>query len=452
MVFSFFLFLLFLGIFSYVILKIPFFKRSNLRTSVLLGIYYIKVLAGVGITIIYTFYYKDRNTADIYKYFDDAKIICSALKENPIIYIELVFSLNEDNPEQIKYTSKMRNWSSLDAQWLNYTKTKDTNFFNSNRIITRINAILIPFSNGNIFIHVLFFSFLSFIGLFYLYKQISEYCGGNNLLILIIVFLLPSTLLWCSGTLKDTLVLSLLNILVYTLFKLKKEHLFIPHLLLILILIYFIIIIKYYVAIALIPVLIGFSIRKIFNINPIKSFLIAIIFLSVCSFILLFSSSYNIWQILIDKREEALKTAIWADAHHQMFYNTVSLKFDELILNIPTSIFNAVFRPFIWEAGNSLFIILAGLENLFILMFLLINFVRNRFQNFNKDLLFFYLIFSISAAFIIGFTTPVTGGLVRYKTVFIIYLLLSFFNCKTRVYLFHKRFLFNFEKTRIFKT
>jgi hypothetical protein len=421
-----FLFILFLSIFSIAIARFPFFSKSNLKISVLLGVFYLKVLAGIAITIIYTYYYKDRSTSDIYKYFDDAKIICSAIKKQPKVYLELIFGLNENSPEQEKYTSQMRNWSSLDENWLNYTKTKDTNFFNSNRIVTRINAVLIPISNGNIFIHVLFFSFLSFIGLFYLYKQISKHYKENSFLIFIIIFLLPSTLLWCSGTLKDTLVLSFVNIFIYRLFKIEEQRINIIDLLFLTLLIYLIVLTKYYVAIALIPVLLGFTFKRVFRIKTLNSYLFVVCALLIVSFILpLISPTFNIWQVLIDKREEALKTAIWAEANHQIFYNTITNDIGEILYNIPLSIFNAVFRPFIWEAGNSPFIFISGAENALIALFLIYCTVKIDYKKLNNELLVFMLFFSIASAFIIGFTTPVTGGLVRYKTIFIIYLLLT---------------------------
>lgn len=421
-----FLFILFLSIFSVAIVRFPLFSKSNLKTSVLLGVFYLKVLSGIAITIIYTYYYKDRSTSDIYKYFDDAKIICSAIKDQPKVYLELVFGLNENSPEHIKYTSQMRNWSSLDENWLNYTKTKDTNFFNSNRIVTRINAVLIPISNGNIFIHVLFFSFLSFIGLFYLYKQISVQFKENNLLIFIIVFLLPSTLLWCSGTLKDTLVLSFVNIFIYRLFKIEEQRINIIGLLFLTLLIYLIVLTKYYVAIALIPVLLGFTFKRFFQTTTLNSYLIVTCALLIITFTIPFISTFDVWQILIDKREESLKTAIWAEANHQIFYNTISNDIGEIFYNIPLSIFNAVFRPFIWEAGNSPFILISGAENGLIALFLIYCLFKIDIKKLNNELLLFFLLFSIFSAFIIGFTTPVTGGLVRYKTIFIIYLLLTF--------------------------
>jgi TRAP-type mannitol/chloroaromatic compound transport system permease small subunit len=68
---------------------------------------------------------------------------------------------------------------------------------------------------------------------------------------------------------------------------------------------------------------------------------------------------------------------------------------------------------------------LAACENLLVLL-LLILFLRkiSAFKIFDEKVLFF-LSYSLCLAFIIGFTTPVTGGLVRYKTAFMIYLLLA---------------------------
>jgi hypothetical protein len=421
-----FLFIFFLFGFSLVIARMPLFAKSNLRISALLIIFYLKVVAGISITLIYTYYYKERSTSDIYKYFDDAQVISSAIRENPKVYIELVLGLNDDSPAHLSYTNKMRNWSPLDAQWLNYTKTKDTNYFNSNRIITRINAVLMLFSNGNIYIHVLFFSFISFLGLFYLYKQMLANGVKNNILVVLVIFALPSTLLWCSGALKDTLVLALLNIFMYVLLKKVNFYAYFIDLMLLLFLLYFIVITKYYVAIALFPVLSGFMVKRLFKLSALKSYLFSITLLILFAFIMpVIFPAADIWQMLIDKREEALKTAIWAEANHQIFYHTISNTFIELIINVPIAIFNGIFKPFIWEAGKSPFILLSGIENLILACLLILCLLKIKVDNFKKEIVLFYLIFSLSAAFIIGFTTPVTGGLVRYKTIFIIYFLLA---------------------------
>ena len=90
-----------------------------------------------------------------------------------------------------------------------------------------------------------------------------------------------------------------------------------------------------------------------------------------------------------------------------------------LLSKAPIAIVSGIFRPFIWEASNP-FILLAGIESLFMMLFLIycvfktgfFKFFRNVF---NDPLLIFSLSFILIFGFGVGLATANFGALVRYK-------------------------------------
>jgi hypothetical protein len=97
--------------------------------------------------------------------------------------------------------------------------------------------------------------------------------------------------------------------------------------------------------------------------------------------------------------------------------------------NIPTAIFAGLFQPLAWEAGGFPKI-LAGVENVIILVFTIlafINIIRINISN-NGILVLAALTYIVINASLLAFSTPNVGTLARYKVGFIpifIYLILA---------------------------
>jgi hypothetical protein len=139
-------------------------------------------------------------------------------------------------------------------------------------------------------------------------------------------------------------------------------------------------------------------------------------------------------EILNGKREEALKAAIFGEANHLLFIHLIDNGFWGFVKEIPNSIYSALFRPMIWEEHNSLLVLLSSFENLFLLAIIAFSIYKKWRLKEKSEYFYPILIYSLSLAFIIGYTTPVTGGLVRYKTAFLLPLL---FICLNKLELPH---------------
>ncbi len=157
--------------------------------------FWIKILGGTALTMVYTYYYTDRSTADIYKYFDDAKVLYGAAFEHPIDFLKIMTGLGNDSPYfDSMYYTKMNHW------YRQYSA-----YYNDNHTIIRWNALVMFLSGGHFMVHTVFMCFLSTLGLVGIYRSFSDQSAPRALFMLL--FLTPSLAFWGSGVLKEGLVL-----------------------------------------------------------------------------------------------------------------------------------------------------------------------------------------------------------------------------------------------------
>src|ERR1700740_1746763 len=140
-------------------LLILFFRKKNdteIPRGAYLTAFLVKILFGFFLTYIYTSYYPDRKTADIYKYYDDARVISNSLSEKPGDYIKIISGIGNDNLYfDTTYYTKMNNWY----------KRYDFGTYNDNHTIIRFNALVMPLAFGSFHVHTVFMCMISFIGL-----------------------------------------------------------------------------------------------------------------------------------------------------------------------------------------------------------------------------------------------------------------------------------------------
>jgi len=174
-------FLIYFFIFLFLIKKLKLDKYKVLNYKFLCLIFVIKIFIGVSLNIVYSKYYQDRKTSDIYKYFDDSKHIYRSLSENPKHFLQLIIGFNKGGKELNAYTDSTSNWKYQTTKFSNLTKTSRVTFSN-HRTITKFNALVRVFSFGNINIHVLFMSFLSLMGCLLIFKSYYQFISSDNLI------------------------------------------------------------------------------------------------------------------------------------------------------------------------------------------------------------------------------------------------------------------------------
>lgn len=187
----------------------------------------------------------------------------------------------------------------------------DDVFYNNSRIIIYINFFIQFISFNNVFVHILFFCFFSFIGLTALYKAFYKYFPDKKNILILGLYLVPSVLFWTSGIYKETIALCCIGLIIYlTDFGLTKSFsvkIIVP-LMILLALLFFI---KIYIFFALFPLLvIAWLVSKMKDKNYfLKYILIFVSFILIVHLISKTNNRLNVYQLIADKQAKSISEA-----------------------------------------------------------------------------------------------------------------------------------------------
>jgi hypothetical protein len=386
--------------------RLPLFRNSGLSSRGLSVLFGIKLVFSISIVLVYTYYYTDRSYADIYKYFDDGNTIYSSIGAHPKASLKIITGIGFDRSDpEIKEVL---------ANTHHYDK-KDDSFLESNhRQIIRINTVLRFFSDGSIYIHSLFFCFLSFIGLVALYRTLILFFEkGTGQILIIPVFLIPSVLFWSSGLLKETLVIFFLGMLFFTSVKLFAMKNIFVNMLLSLLCMRFLYMAKPFIALSF---LISFYIMGTFYF---KGYLRVVSVLVATLAVTWFLYAHNtficeIMSSLISKRNEFVALGLKMKAGSLVDEQVYKCSCLAPLKLVPMGIYNMFMQPFLWSHG--LFEKLFGFENLIVLLLTIMTaFVFQKPKGTKLQLAVFCFVFFVLNYTLIGITVPIIGALVRYK-------------------------------------
>jgi len=383
-----------------------FFQDHQIPKSWFITAFGIKIFFGILLTLIYTFYYSDQSTSDIYKYFNDGNIMFKAIKNNPIDYFKMLLGLDFDKVYfDIHYYNKMEYWSRNSA---------NSNLLTDTHPIIRFNAFARLFSWGSIYVHTIFINFLSLIGLTAMFKSFRIYFPEQKRMLFYLIFLIPSVLFWGSGLLKEGLLFFALGLFILYFFK-TVEKITSLNLLVLVFSLTMILFTKLYIVPLLLFSCLGWIIHKKTSLKkPIISYFSAFGIISSILFIIsLFNNSYSPSLLIINKQRdfiqaiERYKPSTVLDI--SPFENTL-----DIISYIPSGLYNVFFEPFF--GGNlSILTLISSLENLFFILFMLLPVFFLKKNRSTQSILYFVMSFAIPLVIIIGLTTAITGAIVRYK-------------------------------------
>lgn len=358
----------------------------------------LKFGVGVFIYLLYTKYYTTRADADIFKYFDDSVLIFDYLKSNPSGVWDVF--INSKIPTELG--PKMISWF---TGW-------GVHLVDSNQTMIKLHLLIHPFSFGNYHIHSLLFCFLSFLGSVALYNAVVKYLNIHPWLA-VLSFLLPSVLLWSSAPLKETLVVMLLSFsiaqIIKFLFENNKKHL--VYALLFLIPLFFV---KPYFVIGIAPFLPLLLFRKI---SISKKYFVAITLFIVAALTINFlPNGQTIIDGIIQKQHDFLNHAEAENAGSLIYLPRLEATYWGFLKVVPVALYNLLFKPFIWDSLNPMFLI-AALENMLLIALIVIAFIyrKNSLTSEQKELVWLLFFYSLIIYTLIGLTTPVVGAFVRYK-------------------------------------
>lgn len=382
-----------------------------LRKYYLPGLY-VKFGGAIFIALVYQYYY---GQGDTFGYFDQSKIINSALHDSLSTWMELLMrtSYNKD-PKLYSYIFQMSSY-----------------YDPSTYPVSVITAVFGLF-NGTTYIPIaLLFAFVSYTGLWALFKTFTQIYPALHKYFAIAFLFLPSVIIWGSGIFKDTICIFALGWLTYTVFRIFISRDFsIRNLFFLILSIYLIALIKIYILLAFLPALalwLLLSYAHLIRSTAIRFIVTLGCFgITVAGFVF-FSAKFNkeLNKYSLDKIAATSTTTreyinyISGDEGSSYDLGNFSPTLTGMISKFPAAVNVTLFRPYIWES-KKIFVFFSAIESLLFSFFTLFVFYQIGLRKainiiFTDPNVLFCLSFSLIFAFAVGISTYNFGALSRYK-------------------------------------
>lgn len=301
----------------------------------------------------------------------------------------------------------------------------------SNFLIARMVTVLSFVSFGSYSVITLFFSMISFSGVWRLYRFFYEQYPHLYKQLAIAIIFLPNFVFWSSAILKDPLCTGMLGWFTYSMYKafIKKEAI-VRNLFVALFSALILGIVKAYILASYLPffmLFIVFTNLKSIKRPFVRMVMLLLIFLITIGGVLIVGERLQeeMADLAITKLAESVQNT------QQSFMRISDLaessfsigEFDGtpggLVKIAPAGIVATLYRPYLWES-KKVSTLMSSLESLALMLFTLYVFFRagpvTFFASIVKDPMIMYcLLFSLVFALFVGVTTLNFGTLVRYK-------------------------------------
>lgn len=392
------------SLFSIIILKWNWFAEAKINRFVFVVLFCLKIGAGIFAGQLYLERYKG---GDTWAFFNNSKIITASFSENPADFMLMVSGLNDDKAFMEKY-GRVRGWNNMDV------------VYNDNKTIIRLNAVIGLFSMGYYNVHVVFFAFLSFMGLIAIFKAFRLVTNIHPMLILSAVFMIPGVMFWLSVASKESILIFAMGMLLYHCFRLLTVSNSFGNMAGMFLAGFLFIHIKAYLLVIITPCLLAFTwVQMTQNRYALVKYGIL---LGGALFVLfnidLLLPDFNPAEILVMKRQnfEAFANAFPKDMGSYIQLEPFTADWYSVMGTFPSAFYAVLARPYLWES-NSFLIAIAGIENVLLILFLIYGLITIKWQSIvqNQNLILFCFSFTFIVFVLIGLTTPSMGAMVRYK-------------------------------------
>lgn len=391
----------------------PFVTNRTTRKYFLPALW-VRFIGAISLGLIYQFYYGGGDTFGYWEH--GSRWIWKALLNDPVLGIKLL--LEEGGTRRA-------------AETYSYSKYiwyyRDTHSFLIVKLVSIVDLLTFHTYSAS----ALFFAIFSFSGLWALFTAVTKKYKRNVKKLAIAVLFIPTTVLWGSGILKDTITLGSIAWLTYGLINLIEFRRFsVQYLLIVILFSWLVFLIKPYIIISYIPLISFWLFFKTQNkirdrfLKVILGPIMLVIFLTI-GYIGLLRVSEGSDKYSVDKiAERSAITAYdirygWgARSGGDGGYDLGELdgSVGSMISLMPSGIVVSLFRPFLWEVKNP-FMLLSAIESLLFLLFTLKYVILEKgiFKIYRDPFLSFCLLFSLLFAFAVGVSTYNFGTLSRYR-------------------------------------
>lgn len=362
----------------------------------------LKLCAGVAIGLLYTYYY---SVGDTWLYFHDGELLEKLARQNPAGYLKFL-ALSEGE------VSPMASYGLHEPRALFMVK-----------IVSLFNLMTL----NNYWVVSIYFSLLSFLGAWFLLKELGERLPGIRVAAIVALLFLPSAVFWSSGLIKESLAMAgiyfLSGIFIRLWFSGKVR---LHETILALLSIWVAWNLKYYYAAIFLAVVVTslghrFLIRRLAPRLFFHELLIWLLIFLVPLFIVTFLhpnfSPERLMSVIVENNRAYSEISSPEDL---IGFHHLKTSAGSLILNSPWAAVSGLFRPFVWESGNMLQLA-AALENLLLLLVSIVAvFSPGHLPRSGLRMLIVAVVaYVLILAVFITLSTPNFGTLSRYRVAYL---------------------------------
>ncbi len=283
-------------------------------------------------------------------------------------------------------------------------------------IINKPLGIFNFFSQGNFYVNMVAFSFISFWGTFWLYQVLVHLMPAYKKWTFLVLFFYPPALFWLSGLRSDAMLFFFFSLFVSRLYRQwqimpAKANLWLASFAW-----FGMAVVKAsFALLLLIPVFAWWlTVRKKWTFK--KAFGgTTLVFLGLFFLSAAFPEPFNLPNAVANVQQEFFKL----EGNTRVDLPALSSDPVSYLKNLPAALDNIFLRPYPWEAKGILQYVMVA-QNIFIICLIGLFFIRRfpgRSDLAPHALLWMLLFFSISFYLSIGYTIPFPGATIRYRVI-----------------------------------
>lgn len=357
----------------------------------------LKLVAGVSLGLVYTYYY---SVSDTFVYFSDAVKLAALARRDFAAYAGLLFSD-----------------TNLDLVTLTFQEPRAL-------LLTKITSVFCLLTNDNYWVTGFYYSLISFLAAWFLVKTLDRHIPAARNAALAAFLFLPSVVFWSSGLLKESLALAALYFLTAMFLKAWfGDKLVLWQYLTGVLALWICWNLKYYYVALFVPVvftslLYKYLLAKRMQSSPARSMLIWLaMFVFPVAIVSFFHPNFHAARLLDVVVENNSAYQVLSDPEDLIHFHHLEAAPFSFLKNAPWALFSGLFRPLFWET-SALIQVLPGIENTVILLFFLAACLRYR-TFFSSPLLLSATVYVVLLCILITLSTPNFGTLSRYRTGYI---------------------------------
>ena len=390
-------------LFCWLITRIKFFTKSGLSNRILILLFLLRIVASLTSSYFNLYYYPFSDSLSFHK---EGIAAYNLLFHNTREYFINIFQDTHQN---------------------NYSGFLDTSksFWNDTKsnLIIKMLSIFDILSGKNFFINTLFYNFLVFFGVVALYKVFIKIFPASVYQLIACIFILPSALFFSAMIHRDGLILFSLSMVIYHLFFMMNNHQFSwKKTLVTLVFLLLILLLRNFVFITLVPALLAWVIAQYKPKYAFICFLSVYIIVTILFFYSGFISPKTNLPQYVSERQIAFSEISKLGAS-SININPLFPNFRSFFNNAPQALNHTLMRPYITEIKSFVYIPFALEIILYEILLLLFIFYRKKILTTNP-LVYFCIFFSLTMFLVIGYTVPIIGAVVRYRSIYFIFFLI----------------------------